>query len=92
MIVLAVKIRSKAEKIEETAQFLGKFPEKANQEPGCLQYELLRGARDPQLFFFFEKWEDQTALDRHNTQSYLKEFHTRFDELLECPNEVLFLT
>ncbi len=92
MIILAVKIRSKPNQIENTARLLGSFPAKANQEPGCLQYELFRGAKDPQLFYFFEKWEDQAALDKHNTQGYLKEFHSRFEELLDCPNEVLFLS
>ena len=91
MIVLAVKIHCRPDKIEETARFLGEFPAKANREPGCLQYELFRGAKDPQLFFFFEKWESQAALDAHNRQSYLKEFHARFTELLDRPNEVLFL-
>lgn len=91
MIVLAVKIRSKANQIETTATLLGAFPAKANKEPGCIQYELFRGAKDPQLFFFFEKWESQAALDEHSRQPYLKEFHSRFAELLEVPNEVLVL-
>lgn len=92
MIVLAVKIRCKASHIDETARLLGTFPAKANAEPGCIQYELFRATKDPQVFFFFEKWESQAAFDEHSQQPYLKEFHSRFGELLETPNEVLFLS
>ena len=92
MIVLAVTIRCKKEKITEAHRFFSSFVPCARGETGCLQYDLFQSKDDPQIFYFFEKWADQTTFDLHSSQSYLKEFHARFAELLEQPNHVLYLT
>lgn len=91
MVILAVKIRCRPNQIESAEKLFSTFPSQATNERGCIQYELFRSEKDPQLFYFFEKWADQKSFDEHSEQPYLKEFHRRFDELLECPNEVLFL-
>ena len=92
MIILAVNIRCKKEKVEEARAFFSSFVARARGETGCMQYELFQAQSDPQIFYFFEKWADQAAFDLHSAQPYLKEFHSRFDELLEQPNQVLFLS
>lgn len=91
MIVLAVNIRCKKEKVEEARSFFSSFTSRARAEDGCIQYDLFQAQEDPQVFFFFEKWSDERSFKLHSEQSYLKEFHARFDELLETRNQVLFL-
>ncbi|MEZ4815283.1 MAG: putative quinol monooxygenase [Bdellovibrionota bacterium] len=91
MVILAVKIKVKADKVLEAEKFFSLFPQRAQSEKGCLQYELFRVPTDSQLFYFFEKWATQEEFNEHSSQPYLKEFASRYSEILECPNEVLFL-
>jgi quinol monooxygenase YgiN len=92
MIVLSVRIRCKKEKVGEVLPYFSTFVIRARSEHGCIQYDLFQGKDDPQTFYFFEKWADHGAFDRHSSQPYLREFHDRFDELMERPNDILFLT
>lgn len=91
MVILAVSIRCKKEKVSESRDFFSSFVPWARSEPGCLQYDLFQAEGDPQVFYFFEKWADQETFDRHSAMPYLQEFHARFDELLEQKNQVLYL-
>jgi quinol monooxygenase YgiN len=91
MIVLAVTIRCKKEKLRAAHDFFASFVPKARAEPGCIQYDLFQATADPAVFYFFEKWADQTSFDLHSKQLYLLEFHARFGELLAEPNQVLYL-
>lgn len=92
MIVLSVRILCKKAKVEEARAFFSTFVPRARGEHGCIQYDFFQGKEDPHIFYFFEKWSDQEAFDLHSNQSYLREFHARFGELLEQPNDVLFLS
>jgi quinol monooxygenase YgiN len=38
---------------------------KAQQEPGCLQFEVFRSALHPEHYVLLEHWESQAALDVH---------------------------
>jgi quinol monooxygenase YgiN len=38
---------------------------KAQQEPGCLQFEVFRSALTPERYVLLEHWESQDALDVH---------------------------
>lgn len=91
MIVLAVKIRAKADKTDTVRGMLQGFVPQAQAEKGCVQYELFESRDDKGLFFFFEKWADETAYQTHRQVPYLVALRERASELLERPNEVLFL-
>lgn len=91
MKILAVTIKVKKEKIDEALKFFSTFVEPSRSEKGCVQYDLLQCENDPQIFYFFEKWADEKAFQAHSQQPFLTEFRNRFDELLECPNHILWL-
>ena len=38
---------------------------RAQQEPGCLQFEVFRSALQPERYVLLEHWESQEALDVH---------------------------
>jgi quinol monooxygenase YgiN len=91
MVILAVTIRCKKEKKDEAKEFFQSFVPRARSEAGCIQYDLMQADDDEQKFYFFEKWADRATFDLHSQQPYLKEFHSRFSELLAQPNEVTYL-
>lgn len=91
MVVLAVTIRCRKEKVEVANNFFAAFVPRARSESGCVQYDLFHAKDDPSVFHFFEKWADQESYDLHSRQPYLIEFRARFEELLAEPNRVLYL-
>ena len=91
MKVLAVTIRVKKNKIEEAQNFFRTFVSPSRSEAGCIQYDLFQSSDDPQIFYFFEKWKDDKAFDVHCAQPFLADFQSRYVELLEEPNKLLWL-
>ena len=46
-------------------------------EPGCLVYRAHRSVSDPDLFLFFETYENEAALDAHRRAPHLAAFRAR---------------
>jgi len=60
-------------------------PTRAQQ--GCRLYELYE-SNDRGLFYFYEEWESQDALDRHTTTPHYKQLAQSVRNLLEGAFEV----
>ena len=56
-------------------------------EQGCRLYELYE-SNSRGLFYFYEKWESQDALDRHTTTPHYKQLVQNVRDLLEGAFEV----
>jgi quinol monooxygenase YgiN len=56
-------------------------------EQGCRLYELYESNKRG-LFYFFEEWESQDALDRHTTTPHYKQLAQNIRDLLEGAFEV----
>ena len=56
-------------------------------EQGCRLYELYKSNNNG-LFYFYEKWESQDALDRHTKTSHYKQLVQNVRDLLEGAFEV----
>ncbi len=46
-------------------------------EPGCLVYRLHRSTKDPEVFLFYEVYEDQAAYDAHRKAPHLAAYRER---------------
>ncbi|MBI6529792.1 antibiotic biosynthesis monooxygenase [Proteus vulgaris] len=44
------------------------------QDEGCIQYELHKDTTQSRTFIFFEIWESQKAIDKHNETVHMKTF------------------
>lgn len=66
MLAIWVKVRVKPEGREK---FLHAIEHDTlgseRDEPGCLRFNVLRDEKDPNLYYFFEVYKDQAALDAH---------------------------
>lgn len=62
------------------------------QEPGCIDYTLFEQADAPGTFYMRESFTDRAALDAHIATPYFQAFAKRFDELLERPLQLIFLS
>ncbi len=65
MIVVIAMVHARAGKEKELGEVLRGLVDPTRVEPGCIQYELHVAAGDPAQYAFYERWQDQTALDRH---------------------------
>jgi quinol monooxygenase YgiN len=59
-------------------------------EPGCLAYRVHRSTKDPDLFLFYETYQDDAALDAHRQAPHLAAFRARRERegLLDGPVNV----
>lgn len=59
-------------------------------EQGCLEYVVHTHAADPRRVLFYERWQDQAALDAHNASGHLAEFRAMVGPRLAAPPELGF--
>ncbi|MGH7301541.1 MAG: putative quinol monooxygenase [Candidatus Rokuibacteriota bacterium] len=72
MYALLVTIKLKP---EERERFLGAIEDDAicseRDEPGCLRFNVLQDLQDENVYYFYEVYQDQAALEAHrNTPHY----------------------
>jgi quinol monooxygenase YgiN len=60
------------------------------QEPGCLEYVAHTSATDPRKVLFYERWQDQAALDAHNLSAHLAAFRAQVGPRLAAPSQLSF--
>ncbi len=91
-IVSLAILKAKANKEDELRDALRALVPLTRQEPGCLDYTLFEQSDSPGTFYMRESFKDRAALDEHSSMPYFKAFTVRFDELLERPLQLVFLS
>jgi len=74
VIVLAVTWQAKPAKEKEAADILAKLTVEARREPGCVMFQVHRHREKPGLFFIYEQYKDDTALEAHRKTPHFLEF------------------
>lgn len=73
MLALIVEFRIKSAHV---AAFEAAITENARAsregEPGCRQFDVCRDPNDPQLFFLYELYNDQAAIDAHLRSAHFR--------------------
>ncbi|WP_433886107.1 putative quinol monooxygenase [Pseudomonas vranovensis] len=59
------------------------YVEPSRQEPGCIEYHMLRDQQDPSLFVFYEIWASKSALDVHSALPHMAAFFEKRMDYLE---------
>ena len=72
MITQIVKFDIKPEKIETFKAALVVDKQGAENEQGCLELRLFQDKNQAGVFFAYERFQNQAALDHHAEQSYVK--------------------
>jgi quinol monooxygenase YgiN len=73
MLVNAVMYTFPPEKADQVQALFAELAVKSREEPGCIAYEVARGAGgDSGTFMLFEKWRDQAALDEHYATEHFR--------------------
>jgi autoinducer 2-degrading protein len=71
MLAMWVKVRIKP---DQRKKFLDAIEVDAlgseRDEPGCLRFNVLQDEKDPNVYYFFELYKDQAALEAHRTMPH----------------------
>ena len=78
-----LQAKTRPDQAEAFEQLFRPYVEQSRQEPGCIEYHMLRDAKDPSLFVFFEVWADQAAFDTHCAEPHMLAFAEHKDDYLE---------
>jgi autoinducer 2-degrading protein len=66
MLAMWVKVRVKAAECERFLQAIEVDAIGSERdEPGCLRFNVLRDHQDPNVYYFFEVYRDEAALEAH---------------------------
>jgi len=92
MLAIWVKVRIKPELRQ---RFLDAIEVDAlgseRDEPGCLRFNVLQDEKDPNVYYFFEVYRDQAALEAHRTMPHYATWRAAADTL-DGPTEPRRLT
>ena len=82
MLAIWVKARVKA---GQTEKFLKAIEHDAlaseRDEPGCLRFNVLRDDKDPNVYYFFEVYKDEAALEAHRKAPHYAVWRAAADTL-----------
>ena len=82
MLALWVKVRVKP---AERERFLKAIEADADgserDEPGCLRFNVLRDQQDPNVYYFFEVYRDESALEAHRAAPHYAVWQAAADTL-----------
>ncbi|MGL5275785.1 putative quinol monooxygenase [Myroides sp.] len=73
-VIITAIIKAKPSFKEEVHSTLLNMVEQTRKEEACILYDLHQDLSDTNTFIFYEIWQDQEGLDKHNQQPYIKEF------------------
>ena len=87
MHILIVQVHVKAEMREKYLEVIKHDAIHSEQdEPGCLRFDLLQDAEDPNLFFYYEVYKDEAALAAHRETPHFKEYFEQAASFTDQPN------
>ncbi|WP_396601658.1 MULTISPECIES: putative quinol monooxygenase [Flavobacteriaceae] len=72
--VIVVQASVKETKIEEFLKLAKTMVNESISESGCLTYKLSKDAYKKNEFFFYEKYENEKAVEKHNSSEHFKNF------------------
>lgn len=58
------------------------------EEPGCLQFDVVRAQDDPSRFTFYEVYSDAAAFEAHRTQPRLATFMDKLRPMLAADPKI----
>lgn len=72
--VIVVQVSIKETKIEDFLKLAKTIINESISEIGCLTYKLSKDLDKGNEFFFYEKYENEKAVERHNSSEHFKNF------------------
>ena len=88
MLIVTAKVRLKPGASDEFLEAVRVMKPQVMNDPGAILYTLHRSADDPEVFIFYEQYEDKAAFDYHLSTDHFKVLAGRIDPLMAVPGEI----
>ena len=89
--IINARISVKPEAIDQFIGYTKNIIEKSNWEAGCQVYKLFQEVGNPAGFIFFEVYDNQEAIDYHNSTEHFNTFISQIGPILaESPEIEVF--
>ena len=72
--VVSAKWRAKPGKEQRLEEIIRELAEPSRAEPGNLFYQAHRSPDNPRLFYLYEQYDDQAALDAHRAAPHFEQY------------------
>ena len=87
-VTVVAKLKAKPDMVERVRAELMRMVEETHKEPGCINYDLHLAQDAPDTFLFYENWESQDSLDKHNETPHFKNLVAIAPEILAEEPEI----
>ncbi|MDP9371760.1 MAG: antibiotic biosynthesis monooxygenase [Chloroflexota bacterium] len=89
MLGLIVSVRIKPDRRDEFLKAIEEDGRGSREdEPGCLRFDVLQDAADPNHYFFYEIYRDEAALEAHRAAPHYQHWRAAIDAgVLDGPVE-----
>lgn len=88
MIAIEAKLEVQPAKRQEFLEATKTLIEGSRMESGNISYDLFQSIEDENVFMMIEKWEDQAAIESHNTSAHFGQFVAFAQTALAKPLDV----
>ena len=89
MLALWVKVRVKSDMREKFLKAIEHdCLHSEGDEPGCLRFNVLQDQKDPNVYYFYEVYRDQAALEAHRAAPHFAVWRAAADTLDGAPERV----
>jgi quinol monooxygenase YgiN len=92
MICLAATYRFPEDRLADVKAFLPELISASRREPGCRMYLVHRGIDDPRVFFFYEQYDDDAAVEAHRASEHFSTYVLNGTRKLAEHREIVVLT
>ena len=74
MIVTMIEAFVKPDKREAFIEFITQHAKLCIEEPGCVRFDVLERANEPNTFFYYEVYKDEAARMAHRETPHFKKY------------------
>ncbi|VWX35303.1 putative quinol monooxygenase [Exiguobacterium oxidotolerans] len=92
MIAIEAKLEVQPAKRTEFLEATKALVDGSRLEAGNVSYDLFQSTEDENVFMMIEKWEDQAAVETHNTSAHFGQFVAFAQTALAKPLDVQTFT
>ncbi|MCA9809340.1 MAG: putative quinol monooxygenase [Candidatus Dadabacteria bacterium] len=89
MLILIAKFRTKPETRDRMKEMARGLIGPSRAEEGCIVYEFLQDAFDPDAFTFYERWRSMEDLELHFKEPHFLKFAEIFPGLIDGSESII---
>jgi len=88
MIIITALMKARDGSGDDLEKVIQDYAPRFLKDPGCKEYKAHRRMDNPNLFFFYEKYENNEALTYHSSAPHFKEMFVAMKPFLEGKAEI----